>query len=995
MNNSSHSSFESGMRKLNLGNDANSYYHHNQQHQPSQQQQYNQPPNHSGGGQWNQGQHIHEQQNHQDTDDEDDDQPLSYQQQSLPCNNFPRPVSIRNLATCLSSTKPSNFVKPAAPQPNSSIVPQDMRVIQSLYENYSQKVYFEGYLYKKNDLTVDGKSYGDPQWSQWYVELCGPALILWETLADENESVMPQYINITDSNVDIIGRTGEPGRENVFSLNSAGANRYLFDVPDYNTLINWVCAIRLSCFECSKLQEIFTLGFLSRSAYSDVLSKPMNKMEGFVQVRFSGTTEWQKYWVVVSDKKEEKKLFGKKSVQSRGQLMFYESKKAKCPVLTMVNVVQTYILYPESPQAIDLVTMFKVEGSTFTVKSGDEQQIATSCNSALIMASSPKELVQWIIGTYDAFKLYGRPTRLNDDPSNINSLNFGEPRGDVPRLFLEVPEVSHIDFTEENLLDNKAQFAGILLGKMQQQSRQHAPPPMHRQSQQAAGLTHQIPAGAPMYNKQLSQGTSANSSQSSFIRSPVPQTTQQQQQKQQRNAPTTIRKVYASDEGSDDDDDEEDDEEEDSDHDSIFNNRNPKLQTKESLSLPTLTTSEDDGFASSILGDIEKKKAPPVALEASIPTDSTPSPPQPFKQNLPLDPASSTSLPINEKTSTNEDEFGLSDSEVEEPSQVPATTAKRPKPKMAKTQVSLSGSDTEEEAADNASYSGSDNDDNVPIHQQYQQQQQQQRLQQQQYMDYNGFQYQQGQPQWDSASMYGGANMMEQHHHYFDEHGYPIVDEDGPIIPQLGDRFATQNSLLDTYRPDRASAHDQEGYARATGQPLIQVPNKPPEPRAGLVGMISQIESEKKQKESSKNRFGELERDRMLERERERYMMEQRSQMMQQPIMSQSMSMIGQPMNYPGMNPAMMQMMGGQVPMMNMMGQPMMYPGMMNMQMMPPMMDPRMSMMMMQQQYGQYPMWQQQQQIFGNGRFSGIQEDDDEDDDVPLGAKEPPIPRNN
>ncbi|KAI8636781.1 hypothetical protein BD408DRAFT_448152 [Parasitella parasitica] len=986
MNSSSYSSFESGMRNLNLGNDNNLYHHHPQQQQQQQQlqqqQQYNQPPNHSGGGQWSQGQHIHQQQNSQDSDDEEDDQPLSYQQQPLSGNNFPRPISIRNMATCLSSVKPSNFIKPAAPQPNSLIVPQDMRAIQSLYESYSQKAYFEGYLYKKNELTVDGKPFGDPQWSQWYVELCGPVLTLWDTQADQNENVMPQYINITDSNVDIIGHSGDPGREYVFSLNSAGANRYLFDVPDFSTLINWVCAIRLSCFECSKLQEIFTLGFLLRSTYSDMLAKPMNKMEGFVQVRFSGTTEWQKYWVVVSDKKEEKKLFGKKSVQARGQLMFYESKKAKHPVLTMVNVVQTYILYPESPQAIDLVSMFKVEGSTFTVKPGDEQQIATSCNSALIMASNPKELIQWIIGTFDAFKLYGRPTRLNDDPSNINSLNFGEPKSDIPRLFLEVPEVLHLNFMDENLLDNKAQFAGILLSKIQQQNRQHAPPPLHHQSQNSVGLIHQISAGAPAYNKQLSQGMSANPSQSSSIRTPGPQPIQQQQ-KQQRNTSATVRRVYASDEGSDDDEDDEDGEEDDSDYDSTFNDRNPKLQTKNSLSLPAMTASEDDGFASCILGNIEKKRTPP-------------SPPQLSTQTLLAGHAPSTNLPIIEKDAKSEDEFGLSDSENEEPSRVPVATTKRPKPRMARTQVSLSGSDTEEEkeVADDASYSGSDNDDNVPIHQQYQQQQQQ-RLQQLQYMDYSDprLQYQQGQPHWGSASMYGGANMMEQQHHYFDEHGYPIIDEDGPIIPQLGDRFATQNSLLDTYRPDRASAHDQEGYARATGQPLIQVPNKPPEPRAGLVGMISQIESEKKQKESSKIRFGEVERDRMVERERERYMMEQRSQMMQQPMMGQSMNMMGQPMNYPAMNPAMMQMMGGQMPMMNMMGQPMMYPGMMNMQMMTPMIDPR-TMMMMQQQYGQYPAWQQQQQqqpqqeMYGNGRFNGIQEED-EDDDVPLGAKDP------
>lgn len=103
--------------------------------------------------------------------------------------------------------------------------------------------------------------------------------------------------------------------------------------------------------------------------------------------------------------------------------------------------------------------------------------------------------------------------------------------------------------------------------------------------------------------------------------------------------------------------------------------------------------------------------------------------------------------------------------------------------------------------------------------------------------------------------------------------------------------------------------------------------------------------------------------------------------------------MMSTPMMYPSMNTGMMPMMGNMPMMMN---QPMMYPGMMQMQnpsmmnpgmvpMMAPMMDPRMSMMMMQPQYGQYPMWQQGMMNRYNGN---IQEDDDEDDDVPLGAKD-------
>jgi hypothetical protein len=131
----------------------------------------------------------------------------------------------------------------------------------------------------------------------------------------------------------------------------------------------------------------------------------------------------------------------------------------------------------------------------------------------------------------------------------------------------------------------------------------------------------------------------------------------------------------------------------------------------------------------------------------------------------------------------------------------------------------------------------------------------------------------------------GMMHQQQQQQIYYDEFGNPYpVDENGPIIPQLGDRFATQNSLLDTFTPDYPSARDQEGYARAMGQPLIQVPNKPPEPRTGLVGMISQLENDKKQKDSSKNKFNNnnnMDRELLMERERERYLMEQRAQMVQ------------------------------------------------------------------------------------------------------------------
>lgn len=835
MNNSNEAPLLSGMRNLNIGGT----------HQYS-----NQPPNSQlgGGYQWSQG---------YEEEDEEDDQPLSYQ------GKLPKPVSVRNMPVDSNSAKPSSF---------NNRVPSDMKVVQALCDSYSQKIYISGYVFKKADLSVDGKPLGDSNWSRWYVELCGPVLTFWEANGEEQQqqNTAPQYMNITEANVELLGHINEPGRENVFSLNTTGTNRHLLDVSDENSLVSWVSAIRLSCYEFAKIQEIFTRTYVARHHFSDILAKPMSKMEGFVQVRFADSTNWQKYWVVVTDKKE-KKLFSKKSTQSRGQMMFYETKKSKSPLFTMVNVIQSYIIYPENPQEIDIVDTFKVEGSIF--QTAEQQPTVTT---ALITTPSSKELVPWLIGTFDTFKLYGRPNHLYDDPLNINSLNFGETFSNTPRLFLDLPDVVHqVNVRDETLADNKAKFAGILLSKLQSQGL--PPPPMQqRMSQQPMGLIHQIPSGAPFTGSgnglihQIPNGAplaSSNSSprpnsqrmstysshSSNMSRSPLPQQTQQQQQQQRVQ---TSRKIYASDSEDDDDDDED----EDSDDDSLV--KQPQKSTQ-SLALPTMLPSEDDGFASSILSGIEKKN-PSQTLLHDRPVE---------QQSLEKAATSNVSLPLTTPESKKKGDFGLSDTDEEEENLPPKPVTGRPKPKISRTQVSISGSDDDEsDEEDNeddedgeGSYSGSDDDD-VPIHQQRLQQQQQ-------FLDYNDPRIQQ--QQWD---MYNNGMMMnpQQHQGYYNEY---VDGDDGPVIPQLGDHFATQNSLLDTYRPAGASAHDQEDYARATGQPLIQVPNKPPAPRAGLVGMISQIEQEKKQKESSK-RF-DMERDRM-ERERERYMVDQRSQMMQQ-----------------------------------------------------------------------------------------------------------------
>lgn len=386
-----------------------------------------------------------------------------------------RPVSIRNIAEItITQQRPTNYIKPQKSFKNqSNTIPNEFIPIQKLLEDYSEKVYMEGYLFKRNDLNSNGTSCGTKKiWTKWYVELCGPVLTLWDAESPTNKDVFPQYINITDSTVNNESRLTAETKPNLFSLNSAGANRFLLQAENAEALHRWILVIRLSCFECARIQEIYTKAFIHRPQYITqqllvIKENAATTTEGFVQARFPGATGWKKFWAVVSNRKTEKRLFQKKIVTTGGQIMFFESKKAKHPMMTLENVVQVYTVYPESPQLINMATLFKMEGSLYkTNRNGHQKQLVSVSSSALVMTSNTSELVQWLVGCFDAFKLYGRPDLLLEDSQNPKSLSFA---GDKPqgRLFLEPSEVLSVDSGYgSTLLNNKKEFSAILLDKI-------------------------------------------------------------------------------------------------------------------------------------------------------------------------------------------------------------------------------------------------------------------------------------------------------------------------------------------------------------------------------------------------------------------------------------------------------------------------------------------------------------------------------------------------
>ncbi|KAI9287456.1 hypothetical protein BC943DRAFT_319842 [Umbelopsis sp. AD052] len=1090
-----------------------------------------------------------------DGDDSDDDQPL---RPTLPPKNDAsdhmshresRPLSVRNLAP-ITSTRPHVFVKPAPQQPpNIGNAPADMHSTLRLYDAFNQKVYFEGYLHKMNDLTVDGKPVHDRQWSKLYVELCGSVLTFWdashvvqneetgETEITKEEPILPTYINVADSIVDIVGtyQYDNPPRENVFFLSSAGANRYFLQAPNPHVMNRWVCAIRLACYEMTKLHEIYTRTFLARHTWADLFEKQNSKFEGWIQARFGGATEWQRYWAVVTDKRDEKRLFGKKSIASRGQLMFYETKKSKVPVITIVNVLCAYAVYPENPKLINMGTMLKVEGSMYSSNTNDQQK-GNANAFALLMTASSKEMVQWLIGIFDAFKLYGRPERLLSDASNTNALNFAEPVfGHQPRLFLEVGEIEHINIQNETLLDSKIAYAGVLRSKLEHQNRMPLPPP------HLAGRTNSMPL---ISNVSAPQDYSSWSGQNNSERSPLPappvmtQSTTPVRSSTFSVAPPphtpspilgarnglkagkngTRYVADSSDESENGKDDEE--EEEESDDDTIFrktapSDHQPSVGSRSvsshsptesqflnmagfgepfSLSLPAHASDNADSSPShqkpsksasslKVINDelsrpeMEYPLTEPPFDIVDVDPQQTGSQPKVPKHGVEAVQTESHSIPppgvtpiaaamanmhINSPTAPTFDmgeqmarqavlnatarvlESGGSSKGSSE-----ASSSNRRMPKRQPPASSVSGSEPDHgnDMVSDVSYQESDDApvavgpnptfayqraSVLPMATSPSMQTGKMKDRSPPSM-YGGSEYEQPQQRqmWDQQSMmqqqqdmyYGNDDMQSQASGYYSGRMpmYPrgfFPDDDnrsmysnmqgveGPTIPMLGDNFVRQNSLLDTYQQEQMNAREQTEFAKATGQPLINVPTKPPEPRTGLLGLITQREQEKKDGNKAKERINmmqaELDRERMMEREQQRRMMEQRQQQqfMQANMMNpMAMNMMG--MGMPMMDPRMsmmsgMGMMDPRMSMMSNMGMmnPMMNP--MAMGMNPMMLDPRMAMMnpyanMRGSQYGGsvYGGYPGGPGSVAGSRFGGLADDEDdeedEDDNIPLG----------
>lgn len=257
----------------------------------------------------------------------------------------------------------------------------------------------------------------------------------------------------------------------MLTLNTAGSNLILFSCPSTAALISWAAALRLSAWEKSRLEEIYTahLCRINLSSPSVPTALVHGRLEGWVRIRIAGQTDWKKVWMVVhsgsgvgggteaaeapgmrpasplAKKKRMSSLFSTNSIRvatpsstpSRPLVGMYASPKPKDkkrPILSMGDVTQVFAVYPERPELIDKSTLIKIEGLM-----GDEDGAGGMRGREgwiFVMPElegglgNPAEMLKWVIAFHDAFGLYGRPQAWTWDPRDAQSLMFAYPVGE-------------------------------------------------------------------------------------------------------------------------------------------------------------------------------------------------------------------------------------------------------------------------------------------------------------------------------------------------------------------------------------------------------------------------------------------------------------------------------------------------------------------------------------------------------------------------------------
>ncbi|KAF9973417.1 hypothetical protein BGZ73_003334 [Actinomortierella ambigua] len=408
----------------------------------------------------------------------------------------------------------------------------DVESVLKQFDVHKQKTYLTGQLRKKDDFDVQGKQM-HVQWFLYDAKLIGPRLYL--TPSDSNPDAHPSEIHLEEAIVEM----QDSANGGSFTINWQGANRSTFESVQKLNLMgesnvgqscqDWVCAIRLSMYELSRLQEIYTSTLLRQPKFREQVSSSVEgavKAEGYLRGKFWAGGDWMTLWVVVTDKRGgeiiKKKRQGKvlQATPIRGQIHFYESPKAKMPFVSMYNVSQAYAVCPSRADAKaakddksddEGSLIIKLEGDvvlqreflsppkknffssppTMSPMAKRLQALLPTGKSCFAMfhAANAAERNKFLLGAWEAFRIYGKPgPLLFDSPNDPAAMNFAASLIQQ-ELLLKLDDVIQTPQRGESLADVKYMFSEVLRKRL---VAEHLPPPISPSLMPRRGSHHTL-----------------------------------------------------------------------------------------------------------------------------------------------------------------------------------------------------------------------------------------------------------------------------------------------------------------------------------------------------------------------------------------------------------------------------------------------------------------------------------------------------------------------
>ncbi|KAJ4343176.1 hypothetical protein N0V87_000398 [Didymella glomerata] len=369
----------------------------------------------------------------------------------------PNPAQQRQRSDTGRSSRPMSMIQTYQPpimEVGQDTLPELQRIFTFL-NSHSNKLYQEGYFLKFHDTDSRGRPAADRKWQEYFVQLVGTIMSLWDASELDqvggDREVIPIFINLTDAAIHMIpSMTLKDGRklDHILSVSTAASNKYLLHFDSYHALTQWTAAIRLAMYEHTTLQEAYTGSLIAGKGkflnnIRVILARENAKYEDWVRVRFGAGTPWRRCWCVVNppdqkeyaklqkDAKSKKNPYEKQTVL-RGDMKFYETKKITKktkPIATVKDAFACYAIYPQSKPLIDSSTLVKIEGK-ITVHSQPE---TTTEGFVFVMPESRPAvsgfeiMLQFLFPVFDTFNLYGRPKKLIADVLDTRGLMFAMP----------------------------------------------------------------------------------------------------------------------------------------------------------------------------------------------------------------------------------------------------------------------------------------------------------------------------------------------------------------------------------------------------------------------------------------------------------------------------------------------------------------------------------------------------------------------------------------